>query len=120
MPSSRQSRVRAVWLIGMAMLLLVAVATIAACGGSDYEGTWLPSGQEGAMVIKKAGDGYDVTIKAKESDASGITLKATKDGDSLKIKDPSGKSQEVITLTISGDKMTMKSGSQTETLTRKK
>jgi hypothetical protein len=34
------------------------------------------------------------------------------------IKDPTGASQETIEMTVSGDTLTMKSGDQTETLTR--
>ena len=120
MPSSRPSRLTAGVLLGLALLLLFTVATIAACGGgASFEGTWVKPGQDGAMVIKKAGDGYDVTVKAKESDATGMTLKGTMNGDTLELKDPNGASKEVVSLTVSGDKLTIKSGTSTETLDRK-
>jgi hypothetical protein len=107
-------------LLGLALLLLFTVATIAACGGgASFEGTWYKPGDEAVMVITKADDGYDVVFKAKQSDTTAVmTLKATENGDALEIKDPSGASKDVITMTVSGDKLTMKSGTQTETLTR--
>jgi hypothetical protein len=120
MPASRSFRVKAVWLLCLAALLIAMATALVACGGgNDFEGTWVKEGEEGAMVIKKADDGYDVTIKAKESDESGFTLKATEDGDKLVIKDPTGETQEMITMTVDGDKLTMKSGDETQELTRK-
>lgn len=121
MPASRPSRLTAGVLLGMALLLLFTVATVSACGSSSpaLEGTWIRSGGDGAMVIKKSGDAYDVTVKAKESDASGVTIKGTMNGDTLELRDPSGADKSVVSLTVSGDKLTMKSGTNTETFTRK-
>lgn len=122
MPASRPSRTVAVWIIGMALLLLFTVAMAACGGGADFEGTWVKPGEDGAMVIKKAGDGYDVIIKGKETDpdTSGFTLKGTMNGDTLELKDPTGASKDVVSITVSGDELTLKSGSETpEKLQRK-
>jgi hypothetical protein len=119
MPTSHPSRLTAGVFVGLALLLLLSVA-IAACGSSSasFEGTWFKPGDQTVMVITKAGDGYDVVIKASVSDASGLTLKGTTDGDAVVVKDPTGQSQDEIRMTVSGDTLTMKSGDQTETLQR--
>lgn len=120
MPASRSFRVKAVWLLCLVALLVGLSAMLVACGGgNDFEGTWVKEGEEGAMVIEKADDGYDVTIKGKESDESGFTLTATEEGDELVIKDPTGETQEMISMTVDGDTLTMKSGEETQELTRK-
>jgi len=120
MSASRPSRAIAGLLVGIVLLLLFTVATVAACGGgASFEGTWIQPGADGAMVITKAGDGYEVTIKSKESDATGTKFPATMNGDALELKDPTGAGTEVVSLTVSGDKLTMRSGDQTETLERK-
>jgi len=121
MPASHSFRVKVAGLLGLVALLTALTLTFAACGGSSsasFEGTWVKKGQDGAMEIKKADSGYDVTIKSKASDTSGFTLKATEKDDTLTITDPTGKSKESITMTVDGDTLTMKSGTQTETLTR--
>jgi len=119
MSASRPSRVTAGLLLGMALLLLFAVATAACGGGASFEGTWVKSGEEGALVITKDGDNYKVVFKAKESDETGMELSATMNGDALEIKDPSGATQEVVSMTVDGDTLTLKSGEETETLERK-
>jgi len=119
MSASRPSRATVGVLLGLALLLLFTVAIVAACGSSSsFEGTWIKSGQDGAMVITKDGDNYKVSIKNKESDATGMDFPATLNGDTLELKDPTGASKEVIAITVDGDKLTLKSGTNTETLDR--
>jgi hypothetical protein len=106
-------------LLALALLVLLAV-TVAACGGgSDFEGTWVKEGDTGQMVITKGDDGYDVKISVGTDANAAVTLTAKEDGDKLILSDPTGESKDTIEMTVSGDTLTMKSGDQTETLTRK-
>ena len=85
MSASRPSRPTVALLIAMTALLLLAVATVAACG-DPYSGTWKTSvmGEEMKIKIEKSGDSWVVT----SPDGNGDKITGKEEGGKLVLKDP--------------------------------
>jgi uncharacterized protein (DUF2147 family) len=111
-----------VWIAITALIVVAAVLSLsvilASCGGDKLAGKWKQKDGTGMMEIKKAsGSTYNVTITDSATPGQSSTLPATKQGDTLHIKDPGGSGAEITLKAVSGG-LEMKNGSTTITLVK--
>jgi len=117
MPASRPSRLTAAALLGLAFaLLLVTVATIAACGSDPYSGTWKGDvmGQAFTLNIEKSGDNWVVT---SPDDTKGKKITGTEENGKLVLKDPASP-ESTMTFERKDDKLVMTAAGLTVEMTK--
>jgi hypothetical protein len=109
-------------LAAVALAALLVVLAVAACGSSSsgpdaMVGTWVnPKDSTQVLTISSTDGKYQVAVGTGHAE---LKFDAEERGSSLVIKDPTGESKEEISFTMNGDKLDMKSGTETLSLEKK-
>jgi hypothetical protein len=125
-PTSRDGASRIVAMRVSALLLLIVLVSVgaAACGGDDaFIGIWKESKGAVTIEIKKgvADDQYDLvfsTAQASPGSKARFTLTGVRKGDAIELSDPTGQTQQVAKVTVSGDTLTITSNNEVKTYDR--